>query len=197
MLEECVASLTIGKTKRGSKRNQREVADSDDESESEGDQLVCNMTGERWEELPFLVIIDSGACASVMPTEWCPHAQITDTPRPKARELFRAANGHKIYNEGQKCVTMMTKEGTKRDMKFTVCEASKAFSSVSQMCNMGHRVIFIPPWSGEGPYREYPDIGEKMWLEQKGGLYILNAKVAPRHRQTSRQQQSGGAATTD
>ena len=44
--------------------------DSDDEeSESESFGMVCNMTGEQWEILPFPVIIDSGACASVMSTE--------------------------------------------------------------------------------------------------------------------------------
>ena len=40
----------------------------DDESDEEEEQLVCTMTGQNWESLPFPVIIDSGACASVMPS---------------------------------------------------------------------------------------------------------------------------------
>ena len=82
-------------------------------------------------------------------------------------------------------VTMMTKEGTERDMKFTVCDVSKALGSVSQMCQTGHRVVFNPPWDQEGSYIEHIDIGERMWMEEQGGLYILNTRVAPKHKQTS------------
>ena len=119
-----------------------------------------------------------------MPADWCPHVEVTSTPESRAKEFFRAANGHKIYSEGQKVVTMMTREGTKRDMKFTVCDVSKALGSVSQMCQTGHRVVYSPPWEADGSYIEHVETGERMWLEEKGGLYILAAKVAPRHRQT-------------
>ena len=113
------------------------------------------------------------------------------TPQSQARQYFRAANGHKTYNEGQNMMTMMTREGTKRDMKFIVCDVSKAFGSGSQMCKDGHRVAFNPPWENEGSYSEHVDIGERMWLEEKGNLYILNARVAPRHRQTGSIQHTG------
>ena len=79
---------------------------------------------------------------------------------------------------------MMTKEGNKRDMRFTVCDVSKALGSVSQMCKIGHRVVFNPPWDHNGSYIEHVDTGERMWLEEKGGLYILSAKVAPKHKQS-------------
>ena len=80
---------------------------------------------------------------------------------------------------------MMTQEGALRDMRFTVCDVSKALGSVSQMCKTGHKVVFNPPWDGEGSYIEHVDTGERMWLEEVNGLYILNAKVAPKHRQTT------------
>ena len=147
--------------------------------------------GERWEDLPFPVIIDSGACASVMPTEWCPHVETMSTPQSRAREFFRAANGHRIYNEGQKLVTMMTQEGTKRDMRFTVCDVSKALGSVSQMCRTGHKVVFNPPWNEEGSYIEHVESGERMWLEERNGLYMLNARVALIHRQTGTMRRGG------
>ena len=35
-----------------------------------------------------------------------------------------------------------------RDMRFTVCDVSKALGSVSQMCKVGHRVVFNPPFDG-------------------------------------------------
>ena len=145
--------------------------------------MVCNMTGAHREELPFPVIIDSGACASVMPIDWCPHVDAISTPQSRAKEYFRAANGNKICNEGQKLVTMTIKEGTKRDMKFTICDVSKAIGSVSQMCRIGHRVIFTPPWDGNGSYIEHIDIGEKMWLEEKEDYIYCPRKL---HQDTNR-----------
>ena len=75
----------------------------------------------KWESFPFSIIVDSGACAFVMPKEWCDHVPIRDTQQSLAGEYFRAANGQNMYNHGEKRVSMMTKEGTMRDMRFTVC----------------------------------------------------------------------------
>ena len=133
----------------------------------------------------FPVIIDPCDCASVMPSGWCQHVPLQRTPQSEAREFFRAANGNKIYNEGQRAVSMMTREGSWRDMKFTVCDVSKALGSVSQMCRTGHTVVFNPPWHEDGSYIEHLDTGERMWLEESNGLYILNAKVAPKEYQTT------------
>ena len=111
--------------------------------------------------------------------------QLKRTPQPDANEYFRVANGKKIYNEGQKFVSMMAKEGAMRDMSFTVCSVTKALGSVSQMCRAGNRVIFNPPWDPEGSYIENEQTGERLWLEEQGGLYVLHAKVAPQNKQTS------------
>ena len=83
-------------------------------------------------------------------------------------------------------MSMMTQEGSLRDMRFIVCEVSKALGSVSQMCRTGHRVVFNPPWSPSGSYIEHINIGERMWLNEEGGLYVLKTKVAPSSRQTGR-----------
>ena len=157
----------------------------DEDSDEEEEHLVCSMTGQKWESFLFPVIIESGACASVMPSAWRRHVPIQKTKQSEARRYLRAANGSKIYNEGQKSVFMMTREGTSRDMRFTVCDVSKASGSVSQMCRVGHTVVFNPPWHEEGPYIEHLDIGERMWLEETNGLYVRNAKVAPKEWQTT------------
>ena len=77
--------------------------------------MMCNMTGDNWEQLPYPIIIDSGACTSVMPIAWCPHVPTEETPESKAGEFFRAANGQTIYNEGTKIVSLMIKEGEMRN----------------------------------------------------------------------------------
>ena len=154
-----LCSLVRRGNKKKSRRNSKYDEDSDEDPEGEIEQMMCNMTGDKWEDLQFPVIIDSGACASMMPTIWCPHVEASSTPTSRAKEFFRAANGHKIYNEGQKMATMMTREGAKKDMRFTMCDVSKALGSVSQMCLTGHRVVFSPPWEPEGSYIQCKDIG--------------------------------------
>ena len=150
------------------------------------------MNGSSWESLPFPVIVGSGACASVMPIGWCEHVPIMETQQSRPGEFFRAANGQKIHNHGERIVSMMTREGAMRDMRFTMCDVPKALGSVSLMCRTSHRVVFNPPWDPEGSYIQHIEIGECMWLEEHNGLYMLNTKVAPagRHRGGDNNQES-------
>ena len=171
---------------KGNKRKMtRRHREEDSSDEDEPGQLVCNMTGSKWESLPYPIIVDSGACASVMPAGWCEHVPLRETPQSQAGEFFRAANGQKIHNHGEKVVSMIIKEGAKRDMRFTICDVSKALGSVSQMCRAGHRVVFNPPWDSAGSYIQHIQSGEKMWMEEQNGLYVLSTKVAPAERQSS------------
>ena len=153
------------KGKKKTTRHRRVQEDSSDEEE-EQNMLVRNMTGSKWESLPYPIIIDSGACASVMPTGWCEHVPLRETAQSQAGEFVRAANGQKIHNHGEKVVSMITKEGAMRDMKFTICDVSKALGSVSQMCRAGHKVVFNPPWDPAGSYIQHIQTGEKMWFEE-------------------------------
>ena len=184
--EEEKEQALIGCMMKGTRLKKKITKLEEDESDEESTELVCNMTGQSLENLPFPIIIDSGACASIMPTERCNHVPLYDTPQSQAGDYDRAANGNKIYHEGERIVSMMTQEGALRDMKFTVCNVSKALGSVSQMRRTGHRVVFNPPWNANGPYIEHVDTGERMWLQEECGLYVLKTKVAPASKQTGR-----------
>ena len=70
--------------------------DEDDDSEDEPERMVYNMIGQTWEKLRFFIIIDSGACASVMPIDWCSHTPVRPTSGSEAGEFFRAAKGKPI-----------------------------------------------------------------------------------------------------
>lgn len=63
------------------KHNRKRIPESDDEDSDEDDgQLACSMSGKQWESLPFPIVIDSGACASVFSTDWCSHVSLMQTP---------------------------------------------------------------------------------------------------------------------
>ena len=162
-------------------RRRREEDSSDEE---EPCQFVCNMTRSKWESSPYPIIVDSGACASVMPTNWCQHVSLRETPQSQAGEFSRAANGQPIHNHGEEVVSIVTKEGAKRDMRFTICDVSKALGFVSRMSRAGHRVVFNPLWDAAGSYIQHIQSGENMWMEEQNGLDVLNIKVALIERQS-------------
>ena len=154
----------------------RDATDDDDSDGGEGGKLVCNMIGQKWEILLCPVVVDSGASASAMPETWRSHAPTTPTKESEQGECFRAANGNKIYNQGQKIVTMTTQEGTHRDMRFTICDGSKALVSVSQMCRSGNKVVFNLFWDPEGSCIQHVNIGERLWLRE-GNLLNINIYI--------------------
>ena len=71
----------------GQKRQQgTDVMDSDDECSDEGDErMVRRMAARQWELVPFPIAIDSGACASVLPADWCSHVSSLKTPQSEAK----------------------------------------------------------------------------------------------------------------
>ena len=105
------------------------------------------------------IVIDSGACPSVLPTDWCNHVNLMKAPQPEANESVRAANGREIYNKGQKFGSMMTREVAMRDVSFSACSVIKALGAVSQMFRAGNNVASNPPWSLEGSHIEREETG--------------------------------------
>ena len=73
-------------------------------------------------------------------------------------------------------------------MKFEACDVTRVLGSVSQMCRAGHRVIFNPPWEEEGSFIEHTQTGQKMWLTEKDGIYLLDVRVAPESKQMGNKQ---------
>ena len=57
---------------------------------------------EDWEEIE--ITIDSGACDTVLPSHMLPGVQLEDTEASRNGEEYEVANGHSIFNEGQKHV---------------------------------------------------------------------------------------------
>ena len=147
--------------------------------------MICSMRGKEWEALPYPIIVDSGASASTMPKGWCQHVKLWETPESKAGQAFNAANGEEIPNLGRRAITLMTREGAIRDMKFEVCNVTRALGSVSQMCRAGHKVVFNPPDDPSGSYIQHIETGQKMWLVEKDGIYLLDVRVTPENRQAA------------
>lgn len=90
-----------------------------------------------------------------------------ETEESRTGQSFNAANGDPIPNLGRRHVTLITREGAVRDMKFEVCNVTRAFGSVSHMRRAGRRAVFNPPWAEEGSFIEHIHTGQRMWLTEK------------------------------
>lgn len=89
------------------------------------DGTLSNLEKNVWESRPQPILIDSGASTSVLPLKWCTHVRTKETEASRRGEHYTAANGGEIYNKGEKAVTMVSREGPLRNMKFTSYDAER------------------------------------------------------------------------
>ena len=60
-------------------------------------------------------------------------------------------------------------EGVERTLTAQVCDVNKALLSVRKVVSAGNRVIF----DEDGSYIEDKATGERMWLQEQNGMYML------------------------
>ena len=83
------------------------------------------------------------------------------------------ANGEPIPNLGEKKFTGTSSEGITRTITAQVCDVNKALLSVRKVMAAGNRVVF----DDEGSFVEDKNTGEKMWMEDNRGMFILKLWV--------------------
>ena len=113
-------------------------------------------------------------CAPSKPTQ---HGEASITRPPKEE---------KLYNRGDKVVTMMSREGHLRNMEFTSCDVERALGSVSSICSQGHVVVFNAPDHPDGSYILNLHSGEGMDMQHNDGVYVLETKIASSNKQVCR-----------
>ena len=65
-------------------------------------------------------------------------------------------------------------------MKFQVAAVSKALGSASKIVRNGNRIVMDMDASGKDiAYIQNKETGEKMWMRQRHGVYVLDVLVAP------------------
>jgi hypothetical protein len=124
-----------------------------------------------WEEIELAV--DSGATETVVGEDMLHSIKTTEGESFKRGVEYEVANGVTIPNLGEKCFVAVAEEGQRRKMRAQVCSVNKALLSVSRMVQAGNRVVF----EQSGSYVEDLHSGERMHMEEKGGMYMLKVWV--------------------
>ena len=134
-----------------------------------------------WKPMPCPMVIDSGAAETVIPTSWFTDHAIRETEASKSGVYYTTANGVKVYNKGEKTLTMCHFEGSqKRDMTFQVADVNKALGSANKIVRNGNRIVMDLDDEGHDySYIESKSTGERLWLREREGVYVLDMLVAP------------------
>ena len=124
-----------------------------------------------WERVP--VTVDSGAYDSIMPRWLAQGVPINQTEASRQGLSYRAANGTRIKNEGERKLIGYTGEGNFVDMGMQVGEVTKALGSARAMMRAGNRVVL----DSDGSYVYNKGSGVKTKIEDRNGSFQFDIWV--------------------
>ena len=117
--------------------------------------------------------VDSGATETVIDENSVPHVAPIEGAAFKRGVKYEVANGVRIPNLEEKRFQGITEEGALRHITAQVRDVNKPLLSVSKIVAAGNRVVFDP----QGSYIEDLQEGERVWLKNQGGMYMLKLWV--------------------
>ena len=126
---------------------------------------------DEWEELEMAV--DSGATETVVEDGMLLDVETRDGEASRKGVQYEVADGTLIPNLGEKTFVAVAEQGEMRKMTAQVCDVNKALLSVSKVVKAGNRVVF----EEEGSYVEDRSTGERLYLKEAGGMYMLKLWV--------------------
>ena len=127
---------------------------------------------EGYEEVELAV--DSGATETVIPEDTLLHVELKEGEAYKRGVTYEVANGIRIGNQGERQFIGIIEEGITRSLTAQVCEVNQGLLSVKKLIRAGNRVVFDEE---HGSYIEDKQTGEKIWLEDRGGMFIMKMWV--------------------
>ena len=117
--------------------------------------------------------VDSGASETVAHEGVLQSISIEEGEAKRKGVQYEVADGTLIPNVGEKSFVAVGEDGSLRRMKVQVCDVNKPLLSVRRVTAAGNRVVF----EEGGGYIEDKTTGEKLWMREKDGMYILKLWV--------------------
>ena len=125
-----------------------------------------------WQEIE--VIVDSGACETVMPRNLCQMIPIVPSAQSLAKVEYQVASGKDIPNLGERhCEVYAEGSPNPLMMHFQVADVHRPLLSISKAADMGFRSYL----DDQGGWLEDMETGECIPIERKGDLYVLKLWV--------------------
>jgi len=137
----------------------------------EPQEIKAFMDNDGWMSVDMAV--DSAATETVLNEEMLENIETTIGEANKRGVEYEVANGIRIPNLGEKVFKGHSDDGIIKSLTAQVCDVNKALLSVRRIVENGHKVVF----DQGGSYIEDKASGEKMWLREEGGMYMLKMWV--------------------
>ena len=131
---------------------------------------LCVIGEGEWECLEMAV--DSGATETVISEDMVQTVKTKEGSLSKRGVVYETANGETIPNLGEKQFLAESEEGTRKKITARVADVNKGLLSVKKIVAVGNRVVF-----DDSSYIEDKATGEKMWLTEAQGMYVLQMWV--------------------
>ena len=118
---------------------------------------------------PIEVIVDSGACETVMPRNMCSRINIVPSRQSGAGVEYEVASGVAIPNLGERRCDIFAEGGlSSMLMHFQVADVHQPLLSLSRCADMGFNSFL----NSEGGYIQCSQTGEQIAIHRRGNLYI-------------------------
>ena len=116
------------------------------------------------------VIVDSGACETVLPASLCAHIKLRESAASKAKVEYEVASGKAVPNLGEKHCEVFAEGGSNSMlMHFQVADIHRPLLSLSRCADQGFR-SHLDYWGG---WLEDTKTGETIPITRRGNLYIM------------------------
>ena len=151
------------------------------ESDSKMSKEVARGKRDRKMKLKRGITIDSGAGNSVMPRRMVLNkSTIRESAGSRAGVNYVPAGGGKIPNEGEFDLAFKTSEGNAETWTFQVAEINKALGAVSQLVDLGYKVIFDKNLENgqDMSYMTHKATNVTSRLRRERNVWVLDAYVS-------------------
>ena len=120
-------------------------------------------------------VLDSGATDSCAPSSMCTEVKNKESEGSRRGQVYTAAGGKKLANQGEKDICMMTPDGEAVMTNWQTVDITRPLSSVRQMCLQGNRVVF----GAQGGVIHHLETGKETHFGIEDNVYVLDLWLPP------------------
>ena len=120
-------------------------------------------------------VLDSGATDSCAPDAMCAEVRSKASEGSRRGQMYTAAGGKRLANQGEKDIFMMTQDGHAVSTNWQTVDITRPLSSVRQICMQGNRVVF----GAQGGVIQHLESGQETHFGIEDNVYVLDLWLPP------------------
>ena len=141
-----------------------------DEYEGERAMLAQAEQDGQGRYIKFSSVMDSGASDHVVSRNVIPEVPVRPSAGPRRGQIYSAAGGKGIPNEGEQELPLVTNDGCPATLVYQVAEVRRPFCSIARLCDRGNRVVF----GRGGGVVQNRRTGRCTPFQRDGSIYVLD-----------------------